>query len=143
VYVPVLFSFCMPLTLSLLQVVLKTVVVVKKVDAKEFSFAYYGFIATSFFIAGLVSFYRNKGSFSIHYWLIGLVGSFCQVFGVFFAISGVATGAPLGPQSAVINCQTIVVTFVYSLISFKLPTIVQLVGLLFGFVGALILVIPT
>ena len=47
-----------------------------------------------------------------------------------------------GPPMAIVSCQMILMTVAVTLINGAVPTLVQLVGLAVGLMGALILAIP-
>ena len=52
------------------------------------------------------------------------------------------TGAPIGPASALICTQTVLMVIITALMTMTLPSSMQLIGLVLGLFGALLLTIP-
>jgi hypothetical protein len=144
IYQAILASFLAPFCLSFFIVYLKYVTTVKKIAGRDLAIGYYSIMSIIFALACVFHF-TNKNylyTFEPFLFLMGSLGSAFQLAGVFFAVSGIATGKALGPQTALILSQTILNTGIHSIISRKVPNYVQLIGLAIGFVGALVLVIP-
>lgn len=59
-----------------------------------------------------------------------------------FAIASFATGCPIGPASALLSTQTIVVVIFSAIATATFPNWMQVVGLIFGLFGAMLLTIP-
>jgi len=75
-YKPVLCAFTPPIAFAFMMSFQKWLTTVKKIRARDLSFAYYGIMSSAFFIAGLIYFARNRDSFQLRFWLLGLFGSF-------------------------------------------------------------------
>lgn len=77
VYVPVLFSLTVPVVQAANIVVAKRVTTIMKVNGRDFTFAFYFFMASVFFFYSVHSFYLNEGTFDWHYFKLGFIGSTC------------------------------------------------------------------
>ena len=75
-------------------------------------------------------------------WTIGSIGSLVSCLGQVFATSAIGTGKPAGPMSALFSSQVIIVTLYSAIRQLKLPHYMQLIGLAFGIIGALIISVP-
>lgn len=53
-----------------------------------------------------------------------------------------STGSPAGPSGALISSQSILLTIVAAITDLKVPSWMQLVGLVFGIIGAFTLTVP-
>jgi drug/metabolite transporter (DMT)-like permease len=91
---------------------------------------------------GLVYWYLHPGSFNFSFLVLGCFGSCLQVIGGISLNLSLAKSKEAGPPLAVISCQMIVLTVVAALVNGHVPTVLQLVGLAFGLLGMLILVVP-
>lgn len=99
----------MPITCTFYVVIVKYVDTQLKLKATDFTIAYWGIMSLAFEIAGLISY---KTEFNLNLWLIGLLGSFLNLIGCVFVIAAMSTGDPIGPISALVSAQTIIVTII-------------------------------
>jgi hypothetical protein len=103
----------MPITCTFYVVIVKYVDTQLKLKATDFTIAYWGIMSLAFEIAGLISYKtENKTEFNLNLWLIGLLGSFLNLIGCVFVIAAMSTGDPIGPISALVSAQTIIVTII-------------------------------
>ena len=90
----------------------------------------------------IVYFLEHQEEFRLEYWLRGIVASFANCLGCFFLSAAFATGKAAGPLVAFLNTQSVVVIAIVSLIEWKVPDFLQLVGVFIGILGALVLTVP-
>lgn len=90
----------------------------------------------------IVYFWKHEDEFKLEYWIRGMVASFANCLGCFFLSAAFATGKAAGPLVAFLNTQSVVVIAVISLIDWKVPDFLQLVGVFIGILGALALTVP-
>ena len=112
------------------------------ISAIDYSLSTMMVMSAIFQIIGIYSFMHNEGSFDINLFIKGFLASFVNLLGSIFIISCYATGSPTGPSSALLNTQVILVTIITSIIEMKMPLTMQMIGLIFGLLGALQLTIP-
>jgi len=93
-----------------------------------------------FEIVGVISYV--KVGYDSKLWLFGFLGSIVNMFGGVFAISAFASGAPLGPIGALLGTQRIILVILYAFLDWKVPPWVQILALIIGIIGSLILSIP-
>jgi hypothetical protein len=62
-YKPVICAFTPPIAFAFMMSFQKWLTTVKKIRARDLSFAYYGLMSSVFFVSGIIYFARNKGSF--------------------------------------------------------------------------------
>ena len=141
-WVAVLCSCIMPLVCTFFIIVIKHSNETLMLDAKDWTIAYWGLASLVFQICGIVSFMGNEGSFDMAKWVNGFIASLFNLIGSLFAISSYATGCPIGPCSALITTQTIVVVVASAILTQTMPPRLQIIGLLFGIFGAMLLTIP-
>lgn len=82
------------------------------------------------------------GHYDRRLWILGSIGSLINCVGTFFSISSYATGKPAGPIAALQATQMIMVTIIDSIRFGEIPHYMQLIGLLIGIVGTLVLSMP-
>jgi drug/metabolite transporter (DMT)-like permease len=112
------------------------------VDAWDFTFGVYFVMAIIFQVYGFVYWHQNPGSFSAYYFVLGAIGSSLQVVGVLCLNLAISTGKAAGPAIAIISCQMLVLVAASAFFANLVPNLMQCLGLVFGLVGAMILVIP-
>lgn len=71
-----------------------------------------------------------------------MAGSTAQIIGILGINMAISTGKAGGPISAIVGCQMVVLTIVSALFTHMVPNLLQIMGLILGILGALILVIP-
>jgi drug/metabolite transporter (DMT)-like permease len=69
----------------------------------------------------------------------GFFGSIIDVIGSFFANCAIATRSPVGPIFALTDTQMMIITIVHAFGYGMMPHWMQIVGLVFGLIGASIL----
>ena len=132
----------MPCITSLFTIVIKHVTGTLNISAIDYSVANWIGMSAIFQIIGIYSFVHYEGSFDINLFIKGFLASLINLVGGIFTISCYATGSPMGPSSALLNTQVILVTIIASIIEMKMPLTMQMIGLIFGLLGALQLTIP-
>ena len=115
-----------------------------RLNSYDFTIAYWGLIALIFQIVGGIYFTSNRDDevFDVKLWTSGTIASFLNVLGSAFCIASFSTGAPMGPISAIVNSQTIIITTITSIMARTMPTTLQIIGLIIGIIGAMVLTIP-
>lgn len=137
IYVPVLFSCLLPVIFSCFGMFTKYVFGVKKIAPDDFTFAYFLIFKGSVFVLSPIYFMNNDIDWSLY--IMGFFGSMLDVSGCYFANAAVATGNPVGPIFALCDSQWLFVTILVAIVAGIIPHWMQLIGLCFGGVGALIL----
>ena len=132
----------MPLVCTFFLIVIKTANDTLNMAPTDWTIAYWGLASLVFQIIGIVSFMNNKGSFDFTLWWNGALASLFNLLGCMFAIACFATGCPIGPASALLSTQTIVVVVFTAIATATFPNWMQVVGLIFGLFGAMLLTIP-
>ena len=102
----------MPCVCTLFVIVIKHVNETLHIAATDFTIAYWGVMSLVFQILGAISFAQNEGSFQFNLFVDGFFASFFNLIGCMFAIACFSTGAPIGPASAVISTQVILVVVI-------------------------------
>ena len=74
--------------------------------------------------------------------MYGSIGSFFDLLGGVLICAAFASGAPMGPSSALLCIQPILLVIVKSIMNEKVPSYLQIVGLILGVFGVLMLTIP-
>ena len=115
-----------------------------RLSSYDFTIAYWGLIALVFQIVAVIFFTTNSDDevFDVKLWTKGTIASFLNVLGSAFCIASFSTGSPMGPIVAIVDSQTILITPITSIMARTMPTTLQLIGLIIGILGALILTIP-
>ena len=116
--------------------------VVYKAPGRDYTFAFFLVFSSVLFIASMIYFLTNEGTFDLNSYLIGAVGSTCQIIAVLCMNLGISTGKASGPIVAIVSCQMLLMTVASSIINHLVPNGMQIIGLVFGILGAMILVIP-
>jgi len=142
VWVAILVSFCPPTFFSLnIFVVLKYVNETLKIDAMDFAVAYWGMASAVYQIFAIFYFLQVEDSFDWGLWVNGSIASLLNLIGGIFSICAYATMAPPGPSTALIGNQTIIVIIVSAVMLGKVPSGLQIIGLIFGILGSLVLTV--
>ena len=121
VWVAILFSFLMPSVCAAFVIVIKHANETLNIAAKDFTIAYNFIYSLIFQIIGIYSFIQYEGSFEFKYFIQGFFGSLICLLGDLFALSCFQTGAPIGPSSALLGTQAILVSIVTAVLEMKLP----------------------
>ena len=108
----------------------------------DWTIAFWGVLSFVFQIIGIVAFLSDESSFNFTKWINGFLASFFNLVGCVFVISSFSSGAPIGPIAALVNTQTILVVVVSAIMMREMPCCMQIIGLLFGLLGAMLLTIP-
>jgi drug/metabolite transporter (DMT)-like permease len=108
----------------------------------DFAFASYFVMSMASLIASVFVFRANPGLFSWRLFIIGFIGSLGNGCGSFFATAAFATGSAAGPIVAMLNVQVILLTLLSAVRMQIIPNWLQLIALVIGIIGALILTIP-
>ena len=110
--------------------------------AYDFTIAYWGVASLVWQLIGISKFLTHDNYFDWGLWVNGFFASFFNLIGCMFAICCFSTGAPIGPASALISTQTILVVIVASISAMTVPSAMQIIGLCCGLFGALLLTVP-
>jgi len=111
-YIPILMSCVMPIVCTFQVFVQKYATTTVGISAHDFVFGTYAIFATICQIAAIVVFMNDPTLFTWPLWGIGTLASASNVFGFLFLTAAFATGSPVGPIIAMVNCQSILVTIV-------------------------------
>lgn len=137
IYVPVLVSCLLPLIFSFFGMFTKYVFGTKKISPDDFTFGYF-LIFKGFFAVMSIWYFMNY-PIDWHLYMLGFLGSLMDLTGCYFANSAVALGKPCGPIFALCDSQWIVVTLLVAVFGGIIPHWMQMIGLVFGGIGFLIL----
>ncbi len=118
----------------------KQMVINRGFDALNLSFGSLSLLGL--ILLGSLILYRGYDQLSLHYLVVGTVSSILNTLGGVFVVKASTTG-PLGPVNALYTSASSVL---FILIQFgrygKVPSLLELSGMLMGILGALILTIP-
>lgn len=144
VWLAILVSFTMPCICTLFIVVIKHVNDTLRIASYDFTIAYWMVASAAYLIVGAIDWKSHHGeTFSWSLWFDGTFGSLFNLLGCVFAISCFSVpGCSIGPATAVINTQTILVVILSSIIDKSVPNLMQIIGLILGLTGAMILTLP-
>ena len=143
IYAAVLVSLLMPLVCTIFTNFIKYADKVLRLNAIDWNCAFYLCMTLAFQIIGIYNFTTHAIEFEFELWLRGFFGSLVNLLGSIFIVSAFNTnGAPFGPIGALVNMQTIIVVSVEAIRTRTMPYSMQIVGLLLGIIGALVLTIP-
>ncbi len=87
---------------------------VRKVSGRDFTFAYFFVTAFVFFTYSMSSFYIVEGSFDMHYFKLGAIGSTSMMIGILCLNIAISTGCAAGPCIAIVSCQMIILSIASS-----------------------------
>jgi len=85
---------------------------------------------------------KHPEEFILKLWILGSIGSIFNTLGCYFIISALCTGYSAGAINSLVSTSLIIVTVVEIFITMQLPHWLQLIGLVFGLVGAFVLTTP-
>lgn len=115
IWLAVLGSFGMPIICTLFVIVIKQANDTLKIAPYDFTMSYWLVFSIVFQLVGVLSFTKNEGSFDVWLWFNGTMASLLNMLGCMFAICCFGTGAPIGPASALIGVQSILVVIIASI----------------------------
>ena len=141
-WVAVLCSLVMPFCCTVFVVVVKHANETLRLDARDWAIGYWGIASLVWQISGIVAFTKDDFEFSWNKWINGFFASGFNLLGCLFAIACFSTGAPIGPASALISTQTIIVVIIVSIATSDMPSAMEIVGLVLGLIGAMLLTMP-
>ena len=141
-WIPVVFGIISPIFFCIETIVLRYL------TAKDRGFGFNGatlsmsayFCVNSLIFTFAIIFWQFH-TFTKELFWIGLLGSIINTFGL-TSLNTAYTSGPMGPVSAISACANIMLVVVESVKRRTLPHYLELIALLFGFGGALELVIP-
>jgi drug/metabolite transporter (DMT)-like permease len=142
VYIPILFSFTVPCAQAANIMIAKRVTTVLGVSPWDYTIGCYCVMACMFQIWGLFYWFSNPGKFDLYYLILGAIGSLLQVIGVLCLNLAITTAKAAGPAIAIVSTQMIVLTMASAVLAGLVPNFMQWMGLVFGLLGAMVLVIP-
>ena len=142
VYVPVLCSLTLVPIVAFYILFSKEVTDKQGVNPNDWTCAYSLVVFMPLQVLGLCWWVQDPESFRVDYFCWGLLSAFevlgCIVFNNLFKINN----APIGPMLALMNIGTIEMLVFGMIATNSWPHWMQLLGFLFGFIGALILSAP-
>lgn len=137
IIVPVLCSMLLPVIFSTFGIFTKYVFGTKRISPLDFTFGYFLIVkGTALLIS---AWYFTTEPIDTYDYLLGSFGSILDLTGCFFANCAVSTGAPIGPIFALCDSQWIFVTAIVAVYSGLIPHWMQLIGLVCGAFGTLVL----
>lgn len=101
IYAPLLVSMTVPIVMGSNILIAKFATTVYHVPSRDFTFGFYLVMSAAAFIASM-TYFATTGSFQLHYFLLGLVGSTAQITGILFVNLATSTGKHAGPAVAII-----------------------------------------
>jgi drug/metabolite transporter (DMT)-like permease len=110
----------MPIVCTFYVVIIKYVNDNLRLASYDFTIAYWGIMALVYEVFGAVSY--AKVGFDLELWVYGFFASLLNLLGCVFMIACFSTGAPMGPSSALVSTQTIIVTVVTAIVSREAPS---------------------
>ena len=142
-WVAVAYAFIYPVIASLLTLLTKYVHKTLRLEPIDWVVAHtflFGFVVS---LVGIGHFLMNPEAFRWLYLFEGFVSGLSTLFGAGFVVLAFnCEDAPLGPTVAVLNSQIMFIVVLDTLISHTIPYSMQIMGLVCGIVGTLILTIP-
>ena len=139
-WVPALFGVFTPVFFSLNGVLTKHITSEKiGFDATNITFTAY--LLVNIFLLIFAIPYWTIVNFDKKLFWIGLFGSVINVLGLVCIQNALAKG-PAGPVSAIAAVSTLLVVIIEAIINHKMLNFMELIGVILGFFGAMILVIP-
>ena len=79
--------------------------------------------------------------FSQYHFIVGTISAIINTLGLAATAKAISTG-PGGPVTAVTSVSTILLVIIEAIKKSQMPTALQFVGLIFGIIGSMSLVIP-
>lgn len=136
---PILFAILSPITFATSSMLIKYMANVKAMPVSLVSFTSFTIVNTLLMIAGII--YWATTDFNQGVFWIGLVGSIINNLAIVLIGYTLSIG-PAGPVAAITTVQTIILTVIMALIQAKVPKSFEILGLILGLLGALVLSIP-
>ena len=134
-----------PTLLTIYSIYIKYVSNVVRLHPFDLTVSIYAVMSITFQVGAVIYWMRSaemSAEFSLDHWIRGFFASLTNTVACMFMIACLSTGAPMGPSSALINSQTVLLTLVSCLLTGTVPLPLQLIGLALGILGAMILTIP-
>lgn len=139
-WIPVLFSIITPMSFTANHLLAKSFRQGPvKFNIQEISFS--GFFAVNAVLLLPSLYYWFFISFSMRLFIIGFFGSIINTFGKVCVQNAVARG-PAGPASALLAMNSLILLVYDGIKNNTAPTLVEIVGLILGLFGSLMLVVP-
>lgn len=142
IWMPVLFGLLTPVTFC------SNGVILRYLTSPDMSMKFNGttlsmsaIFAVNLIVLIFAIVFWSTHQFSIDLFWIGLVGSIINTIGLTCINTAISCG-PLGPVSSIGACSNILLVIVEAVRHAKVPTYIELISLVLGFIGALVLVIP-
>lgn len=123
VFVPILFALIVPVVQSTNVMVMKVASTVHKAPGRDFTFAFYLVSSGVTFVIAISYFFTHEGSFDFYSFVVGVIGSTCQIIGVLCMNLAISTGKASGPIMAIVSCQMLLLTVASSLINHLVPNL--------------------
>lgn len=115
----------------------------RRVRPLNWTFGYWFVFSVALLIPSVVYFCLFPQEFYIGYFWKGALGGMFTTVGCVFAGLAIASGAALGPMQSILSSQMLVLTLIEALVpNGIIPNNMQIVGLIIGFVSALLITIP-
>ena len=140
-WVAVLASLVMPIVCTFFIMVIKYSNETLNNDPRDWTTALWLIASICWQISGVVAFSQDE-TFEWSKFINGSIASALNLAGCLFVITCFSTGAPAGPASALVNMQTVLVVIIAAIASGIMPSWIEIVGLLIGIFGAMLLTIP-
>lgn len=145
VWLALLTSLAPPVLMTGFSQIVKYADKVLKLDPVDFAMAYWFIDSVLMIIMSLIHFNTGSGAgtFEWKYWFMGFFGSMLSLIGCTSTISAFnVENPPFGPISALLQTQSIINVVIYALRTQTIPSTIEIIGLIIGFMGAMILTIP-
>ena len=136
VWVPVILGLCVPVTFAIDSNYSKFLITSKGVPTNDFTFTSNLIGATFQCIGGI--FYFALVDFNWPIFVIGFFGCLIITAADFFNRRALTAG-PMGPAFAIMNGAVVLVTIIQSFRYWKLPSLLEFIGLVIGVSGMLVL----
>lgn len=132
----------MPVVCVFMVVLNRHVLVTLKVSADDYTFAYFFTLSLALTIAAAVHFGNNPELFDVALFWQGFLASGFNLISCFIAGLAFATGGPVGVIAALLSSQCVILTILFALVNATVPNFLQIIGLITGVLGALVISIP-
>jgi len=103
VYVPILVSFTMPTICSFFMLITKHVTNDLNMSSNDWTFGFFFAYSIVLQIGSIAYFCMQPDAWDSRAWIFGFFGSIINCLGQFFAMTAIATNAPIGPIVALLN----------------------------------------
>lgn len=139
-WIPVLFGVVTPVFFTISGYLTKNLTEDRiGFDPSTLSFSAYFGVNTLILIFALI--YWNTVTFSEYLFWLGMIGSIINTIGIVFMQNAVATG-PAGPASALAAMSNLLLVVIEAVKNQQMLSVLEILSLLFGTAGAMILVVP-